>query len=83
MLRRIVDCALPWSVGRFDTISNMKRSGTADLPLHGGLVPGWLADRMTRLGTAIVESVVQHYGVSAVLSRLANPFWFQVSRLLQ
>src|SRR4030088_1509943 len=55
----------------------MERSGIADLPLHGGSVPKWLADRMTRLGTAIVESVVHHYGPSALMSRLADPFWFQ------
>src|SRR6267154_6279032 len=55
----------------------MERSGTADLPLHGGSVPKWLADRMTRLGTAIVENVVHHYGASALMSRLADPFWFQ------
>ena len=35
----------------------MKRSGVADLPLHGGRVPQWLADRMSKLGTAIVESI--------------------------
>jgi len=28
------------------------------LPLHGGHVPAWLAERMTKLGTAIIESVV-------------------------
>jgi hypothetical protein len=55
----------------------MNRSGTADLPLHGGTVPRWLADRMTRLGTAIAEHVIHHYGVSEFLSRLADPFWFQ------
>ena len=55
----------------------MQRSGTADLPLHGGSVPKWLADRMTLLGTAIVENVALHYGTSEVLSRLADPFWFQ------
>jgi uncharacterized protein len=55
----------------------MKRSGIADLPLHGGSVPRWLAERMTLLGTAIAENVVHHYGVSALLSRLADPFWFQ------
>src|SRR5947209_20171347 len=55
----------------------MERSGIADLPLHGGNVPKWLADRMMRLGTAIVENVVHHYGRSAFLSRLADPFWFQ------
>ena len=55
----------------------MKRSGIADLPLHGGRVPPWLASRMERLGTGIVESVVHHYGRSALLSRLSDPFWFQ------
>ena len=55
----------------------MKRSGYADLPLHGGHVPLWLAERMTELGTAIVEAILQHYGHSELLSRLADPFWFQ------
>jgi hypothetical protein len=55
----------------------MKRSGVADLPLHGGRVPQWLATRMTTLGTAITESVVHHYGAPAFLSRLSDPFWFQ------
>ncbi len=55
----------------------MKRSGTADLPLHGGRVPPWLAERMTTLGTAIAESVVHHYGQPELLSRLSDPFWFQ------
>ena len=55
----------------------MKRSGVADLPLHGGRVPQWLAERMTQLGTAITEAVVQDYGASAFLSRLSDPFWFQ------
>src|ERR1700684_3614332 len=55
----------------------MRRSGHADLPLHGGRVPVWLADRMTRLGTAIAESVLLHYGPSELLSRLSDPFWFQ------
>jgi hypothetical protein len=55
----------------------MKRSGFADLPLHGGHVPAWLAERMTRLGTAIAESILYHYGPSELLSRLSDPFWFQ------
>ncbi len=55
----------------------MKRSGVADLPLHGGRVPAWLADRMATLGTAIAESVLHHYGRAALLSRLSDPFWFQ------
>jgi hypothetical protein len=55
----------------------MKRSGVADLPLHGGRVPPWLAERMTKLGTAITETIVHDYGASAFLSRLSDPFWFQ------
>src|SRR6185436_8341029 len=55
----------------------MKRSGVADLPLHGGRVPAWLAQRMTTLGTAITETIVRDYGRSAFLSRLSDPFWFQ------
>jgi len=55
----------------------VKRSGTADLPLHGGRVPPWLAERMTQLGTAIVEHIVQSYGPSQFLTRLSDPFWFQ------
>jgi hypothetical protein len=55
----------------------MQRSGVADLPLHGGRVPPWLAARMVTLGTAIAEAVVHHHGRSSLLSRLSDPFWFQ------
>src|SRR6478736_5646167 len=55
----------------------MKRSGVADLPLHRGRVPLWLAERMTMLGTAISESVLYHYGAPELLSRLSDPFCFQ------
>src|ERR1700761_1020765 len=55
----------------------MKRSGTADLPLHNGRVPPWLAERMTALGAAITENIVLNYGPSEVLTRLSDPFWFQ------
>src|SRR5438876_9619617 len=58
----------------------MKRSGVADLPLHGGRVPEWLAQRMTKLGTAITEVIIRDYGTSAFLSRLSDPFWFQALR---
>jgi hypothetical protein len=53
------------------------RAGTADLPLHGGRVPPWLADRMTRLGGVIAQAIVHHYGRQELLRRLASPFWFQ------
>ena len=54
-----------------------QRAGSADLPLHGGQVPRWLADRMTRLGAVIGEAIVHHYGRDELLRRLAHPFWFQ------
>jgi hypothetical protein len=55
----------------------MKRSGSADLPLHYGYVPVWLAERMAKLGLAVVENIVLDYGKDEVLSRLSDPFWFQ------
>lgn len=55
----------------------MKRSGHADLPLHSGHVPQWLAQRMAALGGAISESIILDYGPDELLARLADPFWFQ------
>lgn len=55
----------------------MRRSGSADLPLHGGRVPPWLAQRMERLGVAITESLIYAYGSAEFLTRLSDPFWFQ------
>lgn len=54
-----------------------QRAGSADLPLHGGRVPKWLGDRMTRLGAVISEAIVHEYGRDELLRRLAHPFWFQ------
>lgn len=55
----------------------MKHSGSADLPLHGGFVPIWLAERMAKLGLAIVENILIDYGKDDLLRRLSDPFWFQ------
>jgi hypothetical protein len=55
----------------------MKRSGSADLPLHYGYVPLWLAERMGKLGLAVIENIVMDYGKDEVLRRLSDPFWFQ------
>ena len=55
----------------------MKQSGTADLPLHGGYVPIWLAERMAKLGLAIVQNILLDYGKDDLLRRLSDPFWFQ------
>jgi len=54
-----------------------QRSGSADLPLHGGRVPPWLGQRMARLGAVISEAIVHHYGREELLRRLSHPFWFQ------
>ena len=54
-----------------------RRSGSADLPLHGGRVPAWLAERMASLGAVITQAIVHHYGRDEFLQRLAHPFWFQ------
>ncbi|HTF17580.1 MAG TPA: DUF763 domain-containing protein [Chryseolinea sp.] len=50
---------------------------TADLPLHYGHVPPWLAQRMSALAGPIVESILLEYGQSALLTRLSDPLWFQ------
>src|SRR6478672_755702 len=55
----------------------MKRSGSADLPLHNGYVPQWLYERMARLGFAITEAIIEEYGRNAFLSRMSDPFWFE------
>lgn len=54
-----------------------RRAGSADLPLHGGRVPKWLGERMTRLGTVMCQAIVLHYGRDELMRRLAHPFWFQ------
>src|SRR5690606_4094757 len=70
---------LPLSYRSFRSsyLCGMKRSGSADLPLHYGYVPKWLAERMARLGLAITESIITEYGKEEVLRRLSDPFWFQ------
>ncbi|MEM8894095.1 MAG: DUF763 domain-containing protein [Bacteroidota bacterium] len=55
----------------------MKRSGQADLPLHNGRVPPWLATRMAKIGGAIVEAIVLEFGQEEVLKRISDPLWFQ------
>jgi uncharacterized protein len=54
-----------------------RRAGSADLPLHNGRVPAWLAQRMAKLGAVIAEAIILHYGRDEFLARLAHPFWFQ------
>src|SRR5438552_14289502 len=54
-----------------------RRTGSADLPLHSGRVPPWLAERMAALGAIICQAIVHHYGRDEFLRRLSHPFWFQ------
>ncbi len=58
-------------------MAGIRNSGHADLPLHTGTVPRWLADRMMVLGTLITESLVENFGPEEVLVRLSDPLWFQ------
>ncbi len=58
-------------------MGGIRNSGHADLPLHSGTVPRWLADRMMVLGTLITESLVENFGPEEVLVRLSDPLWFQ------
>ncbi|MCO6041568.1 DUF763 domain-containing protein [Thermococcus alcaliphilus] len=55
----------------------MMRRGIAELPLHGGHVPRWLALRMKRLAELVLKLLVDEYGTQGVLERLADPVWFQ------
>lgn len=53
------------------------RTGIAQLPLHGGRAPAWLFERMTKLAREILRLLVEEFGPEEVLTRLADPFWFQ------
>jgi hypothetical protein len=53
------------------------RTGTAQLPLHGGHCPRWLYVRMVEMAGLLVEAIVEEFGPDEVLCRLADPGWFQ------
>src|SRR5215813_6476832 len=53
------------------------RTGSANLPLHGGRAPAWLFPRMVRLSREITAHIVQEYGSDEMLRRLSDPYWFQ------
>ena len=55
----------------------MINAGSMGLPLHFGKMPSWFTERMGLMGNAIVESVVENYGKSEVLTRMSDPNWFQ------
>ncbi len=55
----------------------MRHAGLADLPLHNGHVPRWLAERMSKLGSAITEAILVEFGKKAFIQRMSDPAWFQ------
>ena len=55
----------------------MISSGAIGMPLHFGKMPNWFTERMGSLSEAVIESVIQNYGKSEVLTRLSDPNWFQ------
>ncbi|MBN2251512.1 MAG: DUF763 domain-containing protein [Candidatus Altiarchaeota archaeon] len=55
----------------------MKRTGSVDLPLHGGRAPRWLFQRMVKLSGALADVLVHEYGQKEFLKRISEPYWFQ------
>jgi hypothetical protein len=55
----------------------MRRTGTVNLPLHGGRAPRWLFQRMVELSGAITEVILEDYGNQEFLRRISDPYWFQ------
>ncbi len=55
----------------------MSLSGYADLPLHSGHVPQWLANLMKSLARGILKVLIIEFGYEGLLKRLSNPLWFQ------
>jgi uncharacterized protein len=53
------------------------RTGTADLPLHGGRAPRWLFERMTLLAREMALAILSNEGTPGLMHRLADPVWFQ------
>src|SRR5439155_5724997 len=68
--------SMPCSRPRPPRLSPM-RTGTADLPLHGGRAPRWLFDRMTLLAREMSLAILEEEGTGGLMRRLADPVWFQ------
>ena len=58
-------------------MEKMKRSGIADLPLHGGKAPAWLVSRMIKLARSVILVMLDDFEKDELLKRLSNPYWFQ------
>ena len=55
----------------------MYRTGTANLPLHGGKAPSWLTGRMRKMASEIASIIIDEQGSAKFIARLSDPFWFQ------
>jgi hypothetical protein len=55
----------------------MYRTGTANLPLHGGKAPFWLTGRMRKMAKEIASIIIDEQGSAEFIARLSDPFWFQ------
>jgi len=53
------------------------RTGIAYLPLHTGKAPRYLFERMVKLARELSLIIVDEYGSSELMRRLADPCWFQ------
>ncbi|MCD6414413.1 MAG: DUF763 domain-containing protein [Candidatus Diapherotrites archaeon] len=48
------------------------KTGVIDLPLHPGHAPRWLFKRMVKLSGAISGAIIDEYGTTELLRRLAD-----------
>ena len=53
------------------------QKGIATFTLDTGRCPGWLFDRMVKLGRGMTEVLVGEYGPDEFIKRIADPVWFQ------
>src|ERR1700736_5004751 len=53
------------------------RTGTADLPLHGGRAPHWIFERMALIAREMALAILSNEGTPGLMHRLADPVWFQ------
>ena len=58
-------------------MSSNRRGGGAELPLHRGRTPSWLAKRMAKLAGSMTTVIIDEFGSYELLQRLSDTFWFQ------
>ncbi len=55
----------------------MIKRGIATFTLDTGQCPRWLFERMVKLGSQILEIIVEEYGPDEFVIRISDPVWFQ------